>query len=294
MPDPPAAAGPPSRFGNVSRERFVLSRRYAAGTGGVRGLLITVLGDYVRPTRQAAPTSAFIDALGRLGVAEPACRQALIRAAADGWLVPARDGRYTWWRLSPGFERFLDLGASRILGFAATQPDWDRRWLLILARVSESNRAGRHLLQTRLSWGGFGRPAPGVWISTHTSRIKEAEHLLREAGVLDQAQIFLSEHLGGGDLPGLVRQAWDLDEIERGYDAFIAEFTRQPSSDPIVRLTSLVHAWRRMPLVDPGLPPELLPDPWCGTRAARLFHRQYARWEPAATREWGRISRQPA
>src|SRR5690348_9402518 len=89
----------PSPFGSASQERFVLSRRYAAGTGGIRGLLITVLGDYVRPARQPAPTSAFIDALGRLGVEEAACRQALARASTDGWLVPRRDGRYTWWRL---------------------------------------------------------------------------------------------------------------------------------------------------------------------------------------------------
>lgn len=291
MAEPRDSHLPPNPFGSASRERFVLSRRYAAGTGGVRGLLITVLGDYARPARQPAPTSAFIDVMGRLGVAEAACRQALVRASADGWLIPTRAGRYTWWRLSPAFEQFLDMGASRILGFTATQPDWDRRWLLLLARVPESNRTGRHVLQTRLGWAGFGRPAPGVWISTHTDRVKEAEFILQEAGVNEHAQIFLSEYLAGADLPSLVRQAWDLDEIERAYEAFIAEFTRQSTDDPIARFTRLVHAWRRLPLIDPGLPGELLPDRWSGARAARLFHRQHSRWESAATREWGRISR---
>ncbi|WP_422768834.1 PaaX family transcriptional regulator C-terminal domain-containing protein [Plantactinospora sp. WMMC1484] len=294
MAEPQTGTASPSPFGNASRDRFVLSRRYAAGTGGVRGLLITVLGDYVRPARQAAPTSAFINVLGRLGVAEPACRQALVRASADGWLVPMRDGRYTWWRLSPAFEHFLDLGAGRILGFTASQPDWDRRWLMVLARVPERDRAARHLLHTRLGWAGFGRPAPGVWISTHTNRVKEAELILQDAGAHERAQIFLAEHLGGVDLPNLVRQAWDLDSIERAYESFIAEFSRQPSADPVVRLTRLVHAWRRLPLIDPALPEELLPERWSGTRAARLFHRQHARWEPAATREWGRVSRQAA
>lgn len=294
MPERRGTDAPPRPYGRASRERFALSRRYAAGSGGVKGLLITVLGDYVRPARQPAPTSAFIDALGRLGIAEPACRQALIRASADGWLTSRRDGRYTWWRLNPGFERFLDLGAHRILGFTGTQPDWDRRWLLVLARMPESNRTGRHALHTRLGWAGFGRPAPGVWVSTHTDRVKEAELILAETGVYEHAQIFLSEYLGGADLPNLVRAAWDLDQIERSYEDFIAEFTRPPSADPIVRFTRLVHAWRRLPLIDPALPGELLPDRWSGARAARLFQRQHARWEPAATREWGRISRQPA
>jgi phenylacetic acid degradation operon negative regulatory protein len=29
--------------------------------------------------------------------------------------------------------------------------------------------------------------------------------------------------------------------------------------------------WRRLPYLDPGLPAELLPDGWVGTRAADLF-----------------------
>ncbi|WP_433519437.1 PaaX family transcriptional regulator [Nonomuraea sp. CA-143628] len=287
MPEPLDEIVP---FGGASQERFVLSRRYAAGTGGVRGLLITLLGDYVRPAGRPAPTSAFVDALGRFGVKEEACRQALARAAADGWLVADRAGRYTWWRLSPAFEQFLDLGAQRIFGFTATQPDWDGRWLVVLARAAESNRAGRHLLRTRLRWAGFGSPAPGIWVSTHTDRVAEAELVLDEAGVRQEAQIFLSEHLAGGELSTLVRQAWDLGEVEREYEAFLAEFTSPPSSDPIVLLTRLVHSWRGLALIDPALPARLLPAGWRGARAAKLFQRQHAKWEPAATHEWERIS----
>lgn len=270
----------------------MLSRRHASATTGVRGLLITVLGDYVRPGGRAVPTSAFIDVLGRLGVEAPACRQTLQRAAADGWLLPERDGRYTWWRLSPPFAHFLELGTERIFGFSATQPDWDRRWLLLLARVPETNRPARHLLRTRLGWLGFGSPAPGVWVSTRTDRAKPAEIVLDEAGVRETAQIFLAEHVGGGELPDLVRQAWDLAGIEREYEQFHSTFARQPAADPLVRLTRLVHEWRRLPLVDPALPENLLPQPWAGTRAAQLFRQQHARWLPAATAEWERISRE--
>jgi len=269
-----------------------LSRRYAAGTGGIRGLLITVLGDYVRPAGMAAPTSAFIDVLGRFGTEETACRQALVRASADGWLVPGREGRYTWWRLSPAFEQFLELGTERIFGFTGSQPDWDGRWLVVLARTAADNRAGRHFLRTRLRWSGFGNPAPGTWISTRTDLVEEAEFVLREAGLYEDAQIFRSEYVAGSDLLTLVRQAWNLDEVEREYEEFVAAFTRQPSSDPLVRLTKLVHAWRRLALMDPALPKELLPAGWIGTDAVKLFRRQHARWFPTATREWERISRE--
>ncbi|WP_158647458.1 PaaX family transcriptional regulator C-terminal domain-containing protein [Actinoplanes sp. ATCC 53533] len=291
MADSPDAAPPAGPFGPGTPERFVWSRRYAAGLGGVRGLLITVLGDYLRPTGSAAPTSAFIEVMSRLGVEETACRQALIRAAADGWLVTKRSGRFTWWQLSPAFEQFLAMGAERIFGFAASQPGWDRRWLVVVTRAAESNRAARHLVRTRLRWSGFGPLGPGVWISTHTDRAKDAEITLREARVFEDCQIFLSEYLTGGDPAVIVRQAWDLDDVEREYEAFLAEFTRQPSDDPLVRTTRLVHAWRRLALLDPALPTELLPAGWIGARAVKLFRRQHAKWLPQATQEWGRISR---
>jgi phenylacetic acid degradation operon negative regulatory protein len=273
-----------------AEDRLTLSRRYAAGAGGARGLLITVLGEYVLPSGLPALTSAFIDVLGRLGVEEKASRQTLMRAAADGWLTSRRDGRYTQWQLTAGFEQFLTLGAERIYSFTASQPEWDCRWLLVLARAPETNRAGRHLLRTRLRWAGFGSPAPGVWISTHLDRAKEAERVLEEAGVYGDAQIFLGEYIAGGELATMVHQAWDLDEVEAAYEEFIAEFTRQPSADPLVRLAQLVHGWRRFPLIDPALPEELLPDRWNGVRAAQLFHRQRSKWKQRATEEWRRIS----
>ena len=269
----------------------MLSRRDNVGAASARSLLLTVLGEYVLPTGYAVPTSAFIDVFGRLGVEEKASRQTLMRAAADGWLTSRRDGRYTLWRLSPAAEQFLALGADRIYGFTASQLEWDHRWLLVLARAPETNRPGRHLLRTRLRWAGFGSPAPGVWISTHLDRVKEAERVLDEAGVRDDAQVFLAEYIAGGELETMVHQAWDLDGIETAYKGFLAEFGRQPSADPLVRLAQLVHAWRRFPLIDPALPAELLPARWSGVRAASLFHRQRTKWKPAATDEWRRISR---
>jgi phenylacetic acid degradation operon negative regulatory protein len=262
-----------------------LSRRHAAGAESARALLFTVLGELVLPAGGSAPTSAFIDVLGRQGVEEKASRQALMRTAADGWLVSERQGRRSIWTLSANAERLLTDGAARIYGFRGAQPDWDGRWLLVLARVPETERAARHLLRTRLTWAGFGSPAPGVWISTHVDRSSEADRVLTEAGVQDDAQIFLGEH-HGGSLSTMVRQAWDLDAIEQRYEEFLADFARQPSSDPIIRVIQLVHAWRRFPLLDPELPSELLPARWSGARAAKLFQRQHARWSMDARARW--------
>jgi phenylacetic acid degradation operon negative regulatory protein len=268
----------------------VLSRRHAAGAESARALLFTVLGEFVLPRSRAVWTATFIDVLGRLGVEEKTSRQALMRTAADGWLTRQRQGRRTLWTLSPPAERLLTEGAERIYGFSAEQHDWDGRWLLVLARAPESERRARHLLRTRLAWAGLGSPAPGVWISTHPDRAPEAEQVLSAAGVRDDAQIFVAEHRGGGQLSAMVRQAWDLQQIDERYEEFLAEFAHQPSEDPLTRLVLLVHAWRRFPFADPALPRELLPERWSGARAAELFQRQRARWTAEATAEWLRIA----
>lgn len=215
-----------------------MSRRHAAGAGSARGLLFTVLGEFVLPTGGAVWTSSLIDVFGRLGVEEKATRQALMRTAGDGWLAAERHGRRARWHLTSSAEQLLTDGTQRIYGFRAVAAEWDGHMLLALARVPETDRVTRHLLRSRLSWAGFGTPSPGVWISTHTERVEEVERLLSAAGV-DDARIFRAEHVGGAELVSMVRQAWDLDSVEaryRGFPRGIRQCARRGSA-PAARRT---------------------------------------------------------
>ena len=261
----------------------------ATGTDSAGGLLFTVLGEFVLPGGGSAWTSTFIDVLARLGVEEKAARQALMRTAEKGWLRSERVGRRTRWALTPDAERLLTEGAERIYTFAGYARSWDGRWLLVLTRIPETERAARHLLRTRLSWAGFGSPAPGVWLSAHTERLGEAEHLLRQASVLDEAPIFVVEHRAGADMADLVRRAWDLEAIEHSYREFLGGYATLETADPLASQVDLVHAWRRFPWLDPTLPRELLPTDWSGEPAARLFRRQHDRLAPAANAAWSRL-----
>lgn len=263
-----------------------LSRRHAVATSSARGLLFTVLGEFVLPGGRAAWTSAFIDALGRLGVEEKATRQALMRTAADGFLQPERVGRRTRWALTAAAEELLTDGTERIYRFQGIDPQWDGRWLIVLARTPETERPTRHLLRTRLTWAGLGSPAPGVWISTHADRIHEVEQALTEAGMGGEAQIFVAEHLGQGDPTGIVADAWDLAAVEGGYQDFLASFAGVSAATPLATTVELVHAWRRFPWLDPTLPEELLPTPWDGVAAATLFADVHGRLSADAQREW--------
>ncbi|HET9071295.1 MAG TPA: PaaX family transcriptional regulator C-terminal domain-containing protein [Acidimicrobiales bacterium] len=265
-------------------------RRHALAPSSARGLLLTVMGELQLPTGAAVWTSAFLEVLGRLGVAPGTGRQALNRTAAAGWLTPERVGRRTRWRISPAGERLLSEGSTRIYGFAGPDEAWDGRWLVVLASVPEADRAGRHFLRSRLTWAGLGSPAPGVWVGTHAARLAEVEDVLGRAGAAGGAQVFVAEHAGPTPVASLVAAAWDLAAIDRAYGEFLAEFAEAATDDPLRRVVELVHAWRRFPWSDPALPGVLLPEGWRGAAAARLFHDRHDRWSGPATESWARIA----
>ena len=201
-----------------------LSRRHAAGAPSARGLLLTLLGEFVLTGDETAWTSAVLATFGGLGIEEKTTRQALMRTAAAGWLDAEKLGRRTRWRLTGAARRMLTDGAARIYSFTGPDPDWDGRWLLISARIPESDRRARHVLRTRLSWAGFGSLGPALWVSPHPDREAEAIRVLREAGIADDAHVFIARRSGLGDERTMVATAWDLTAIEDQYGQFIEEF----------------------------------------------------------------------
>ena len=267
-----------------------LSRRQAAGAPSARGLLLTLLGEFVLTGDGTAWTSAVLATFGRLGIEEKTTRQALMRTAAAGWLDAEKQGRRTRWRLTGSARQMLTDGAARIYSFTGPDPDWDGRWLLISARIPESDRRARHVVRTRLSWAGFGSLGPGLWVSPHPDREREAVLVLREAGIADDAHVFTARRSGLGDEREMVATAWDLTAIEEQYEQFIEEFRPQAPEDVLGRQIELVHAWRRFPALDPALPRELLPARWSGLEAARLFADRHQQWSGAAGQEWQRLN----
>jgi phenylacetic acid degradation operon negative regulatory protein len=267
-----------------------LSRRHAAGAPSARGLLLTLLGELVLAGDGTAWTSAVLTAFSRLGIEEKATRQALMRTAAAGWLDAEKIGRRTRWRLTGSARRLLTDGRDRIYSFTGQAEGWDGSWLLIYARIPESDRRARHMVRTRLTWAGFGALGAGVWISPHPEREAEATEVLREAGIAQDAQVFVARRSGLADVRVMVAAAWDLAAIEEQYQQFIADFRDVAPDDVLARQVELVHAWRRFPSIDPVLPRELLPARWSGLAAARLFADRHQRWSANTRLEWKRLN----
>jgi phenylacetic acid degradation operon negative regulatory protein len=280
----------PARRSSAVDPTPTLSRRHAAGAPSARGLLFTLLGEFVLPGDGMAWTSAVLASFARLGIEEKTTRQALMRTAASGWLDPEKVGRRTRWRLTASAQKMLTEGADRIYSFTGPGESWDGRWLLVYARISESDRRARHVVQSRLTWAGFGSLGAGLWISPHPDREAEAIGVLREAGVAADAHVFVARRSGLADVQVMVAAAWDLGAIEDRYEEFIEEFRGTAPADVLARQVEIVHAWRRFPSIDPVLPRELLPARWSGLKAARLFADRHQRWSGDAKQEWKRLN----
>ena len=275
-------------------EEPVVTRRQELGAASARSLLLTILGEFVLPVGGPVWTAALIDLLAELGVAEKAARQAIMRTADSGWIEPRRLGRETQWLLTAAGDRLLREGTSRIYGFAAGARGWDRRWLVLTVGAPDG-RALRQRLRTRLGWAGLGSVTPTTWVTPRVDREAAARTVLDELGLLEGSCSFVATAGGIGDERSLVRTAWDLDAVEQRYEDFLDLVSRRrPRSDrqALVAQVRLVQEWRRFPLLDPGLPRELLPPRWSGTRAADVFHERHEAWAPRARRAWGQLAGQ--
>ena len=150
----------------------------------------------------------------------------------------------------------------------------------------------RHQLRSRLAWTGLGSLGGGVWLTPHTQRESElAAAIALEPAA--EARSFVAELGSMGDPGALASDAWDLGAVRGQYEAFIEDFARVRalSAEACFRQqTLLVHAWRRFPFLDPGLPARLLPRDWSGAKAAGLFHTRHADWHPAAQRHWEHLT----
>lgn len=252
-----------------------------------KNLILTLFGDYIYPRGGEIWTGSLIHLLRLLDVSsDQAVRAALSRMTRKGWLKSRRVGRHSYYSLTAQGESLLEAGTDRI--FSQRQPTWDGRWWVLCYRIPERRRRVRARLRRELTWMGFGRLGVAVYISPHDRR-RELDELLRRLRIQEHVDLFVGRYEGYTDDRELVRQAWDLDGLNRQYAAFLGKYqplyesdraamasdAQLAPADCFVRRFMLVHEYRAFPFMDPGLPPELLPGDWLGHQARRLFHQYY-------------------
>lgn len=246
-------------------------------------LIFTLFGDYLLHRSESVWVGALIELLEPLGLSESAVRTTLSRMSGKGWLVSRRQGRNSFYDLTPRGRKLLEEGEERIYHPPLDRP-WDRCWTMVAYSIPEDTRHLRDRLRARLEWLGFGSLGNGLWISPHAPG-GELSRIARELEIEDHLEVFRAEHRGFSDTGSLVDACWNLPSIHDRYLEFIdrllprfrecrgeLEGGRLADERCFVERFGLVHEYREFPRLDPYLPKILLPEDWAGECAAGLFH----------------------
>jgi len=254
--------------------------------GGAKSLLMTMLGEFVLPNGGKVWTTTLVNGLAALGVSERNARQAIARSRDQGSIEVERHGRLARWHLTDDESELLTAGAARIYGLGAKEWEWDHQWLIVICAIPETHRSRRHRFRRQMTFEGFGFIAPGIAVSPHLNREGAANRIVRSLD-LDTEAITFTATRGSLTLDAdVLSSAWELPALADRYQSFIDEFSTERARTPLEAHSAtvrMVDAWRRFPFVDPGLPGELLPNPWVGSAAQAIFDHRRTEWNEAAT-----------
>ncbi|MCF4138940.1 transcriptional regulator [Streptomyces sp. Tue 6430] len=159
---------------------------------------------------------------------------------------------------------------------------WDGTWHLFAFAIPESRRTARDTLREHLRHLGAASVHSGLYVTANpVTGLVEAR--ARDLGVLHTLTQLTTTDLRIGETTApcaLAAALWPLAEIAQRHEdlaafaeARLTRLTEGPRAQDAERLTMAVELAARFTAAmdpDPLLPPQLLPQPWPGTRARRL------------------------
>jgi phenylacetic acid degradation operon negative regulatory protein len=249
--------------------------------------MLTFLGNYVLHRRIAVFSGSFIEIFGRLGVGEQALRSTLTRMSGRDLLTKHRQGRRMHFGLTERSERILLDGETRIWQRDAVNTAWDGRWRILAFSMPEAWQSRRHELRSQLTWAGFGPVGNGMWIAPSRPDLDiDLGSIVAGLGLEAHVKVFTGPADPPTDVPGMIRDAYDLDSVANGYLAFLDRWDQPDplpdASDDLARYLWMTTEWLQLVRVDPLLPVRYLPAEWPATRGQEVLFGLRARYESAA------------
>lgn len=257
--------------------RAVAQALAAHGQPTAWSVIMTVFGDAVAPRGGTLWTGSLLEILGLLGFNGGVLRTALSRLVADGWLAGSKDGRKSYYSLTPQGREAAQAASERI--YRSGPPRWDGTWDVVLSLAKTPQRNG---LRRQLAGEGFGMLAVETFLRPRTGRPRP---ILPAHVVLLESARAPDEMSDSG--AQLMDRAWPLAETAEHYARLeralapmlrlVIQGERLGEADALAARLLLVHEVRRVVLRDPDLPAGLLPADWIGTRVRRDAGAAYRR-----------------
>lgn len=240
-------------------------------------LIISFLGDAISPRGGIVSAAAVQVLMAQLGIGHGTVRTAVSRLSADGWIERSREGRNSFYRLSPDVAETVARAEQRIYARSSCLPPEVSQTLAIGAEAFDAEALGT--LETL----GALMLSPQLALC-FTAAAALPERLRPPATTLAQVS---SLYPGTDSIARIAaaRQRADLEAIRTAYapvPAMLESQTVIAAGDAMALRCLLIHEWRRIALRIIAIPAGLVQadDPEPETRA--LIARIYAQLVPAS------------
>jgi phenylacetic acid degradation operon negative regulatory protein len=251
-------------------------------------LLMTLLGHYWFGRSELLPSAALVELLAEFDISTPSARAALNRLTKRKLLISAKRGRNTYYGLSASATPLIEQTLKRIVTFGARDGrPWDGVWTIVAFSVPEAQRDVRHSIRTNLHLLGFAALYDGLWCSPWDDR-DGALAMLSDVGA-DWSTVMRAQIDARSTVQAM--SAWDLDAVKQRYREFEEEFSPMlndarrgalTASQALVARTKVMDGWRKLVLLEPDLPAELLPADWPRASIRDFFLELYESLAPVA------------
>jgi phenylacetic acid degradation operon negative regulatory protein len=243
----------------------------------IRNLIYSCLSAYGEKRGGELPGPWFSRVFKGIGHAPSAVRLALYRMVKNSELESRKHGRVNSYRLAPFGRAGIEAGLQMLLG--EPEKDWDGAWTIVHFHFTSEDRFSRDHMRGILTLEGFGCLGPGLYIHPRDRGTRILRAMESSAGI----SVFRGPIVGGRSDEELVEKLWDLENLNRRYEAFLRE-ARSLGKQLAVGLSDRKAFFFRIGVVlhflgvgwsDPEIPDSLLPPGWLGYEARESARRLY-------------------
>jgi len=155
---------------------------------------------------------------------------------------------------------------------------WDRKWRILAFDIPSRPHGRRQKLWRWLKQNRLGLLQRSLWISAKP--LQEIRNLFHESANSQTLVLWEAPTPAGLHPHSIVEQAWDMADIDSGYESAIHLCQQDPTPGNVRQAT---FQWHRAVQADPLLPRDLYPKTFRGFRATEKLTKMWSRFSAAGS-----------
>ncbi|KKR31943.1 MAG: PaaX domain protein [Candidatus Gottesmanbacteria bacterium GW2011_GWC2_39_8] len=161
------------------------------------------------------------------------------------------DGNISYRLTSAGWDKL----SLTVPFFRFLNKPWDKLWRIVIYDIPEEQRKERRRLRIKLKTLGFGQWQRSVWVSPHPVN-EFIKDFIKSSDLSSFCRFYEARDLFGQEKE-IAGSLWNLGKLNDSYEKLYKRLI-EPEPDK----KAIYEDYKRLVMRDPGLPHDLLPNPW--------------------------------